>query len=84
MADKTTQTTVSNTVIHAGRLTGHVPYQHAMAELGYKDRKVFLGMAKRTGLPLVRVSRKCILCDIVALRAWLESQRVAGRTEVAS
>lgn len=45
--------------------------QEVMVQLGYADRGSFMRMARASGLPRVRLNRRVIRFERLAVEAWL-------------
>lgn len=50
-----------------------------MRVLGYADRSSFWKAVKRDGVPYIRVNRRRIVFEAVAIRSWLDSRTVTGQ-----
>lgn len=49
-----------------------------MGQLGYKNRQAFYDFARRTGLPIIRLSGRRFVFEQTSVNRWLES-RVIGK-----
>lgn len=47
-----------------------------MERLNYRDRNAFYQMARRTGLPFIKLSRKRIVFDETSVERWLISRQI--------
>jgi predicted DNA-binding transcriptional regulator AlpA len=46
--------------------------EEVMARLGYTDRETFMRMARVQGLPRVRINKRVIRFDRMAVAAWIK------------